>query len=276
MMLGILFALLSALFWATNDIFNKKSLLKGYDENFVLWIRFPAGTVLMLPLGLYFWDFNFTVLWTTFLWLPVEILASVLFIKGIKHAPLSLGMPFFAFMPLFSALFGFLLLGERVSSQGLLGILLILLGSVIVTGGSFRSFFRASRGSFYMLLSATLFGFSVVVGKLVIIESNPFFFSWYYCLVMSVGLLPLVGIRELLNPRNYMNPLNVPMSILFTLGMLTYTLALTHTLTSYVVSVERLAIILDVLYGRIFFGERIRRSFWGALLMVSGAVLLGV
>lgn len=275
-MLGILLALLSAFFWATNDIFNKKSILKGYDENFVLWIRFPFGALLILPLGVHFWDFNLAVFWTTFLWLPVEILASVLFIKGIKHAPLSLGMPFFAFMPLFSALFGFLLLGERVSSEGLFGILLILLGSVIVTGGSFKSFFRASRGSLYMFLSAMLFGFSVVVGKLVIIESNPFFFSWYYCLVMSLGLLPFVGLRELLSLRNYTNPLNVPIGILFTLGMLTYTLALMHTLTSYVVSVERLAIILDVLYGRIFFGERIRRSFWGALLMVSGAVLLGI
>ncbi len=273
---GILFALLSAFFWATNDIFNKKSLLKGYEENFVLWIRFPIGAFLMLPLGLYFWDFNFTVFWTTFLWLPVEIVASILFIKGIKHAPLSLGMPFFAFMPLFSVLFGFILLGEEISSKGFAGIVLILLGSVIVTGGSFRAFFKANRGSLYMLLSALLFGFSVVVGKLVIVESNPFFFSWYYCLVMSFGLLPFVGMKELLNVRNYANPLNIPIGILFTLGMLTYSLALLHTLTSYVVSIERLAIILDVLYGRIFFGERIRRGFWGALLMVFGAVLMSV
>ncbi|WP_457599825.1 EamA family transporter, partial [Hydrogenivirga sp.] len=54
-MLGILLALLSAFFWATNDIFNKKSLLRGYNENFVLWIRFPVGAVLLLPAGIYFW-----------------------------------------------------------------------------------------------------------------------------------------------------------------------------------------------------------------------------
>ena len=275
-MLGILLALLSAFFWATNDIFNKKSLLRGYDENFVLWIRFPVGAVLLLPLGLYFWELNFTVIWTTFVWLPLEVVASVFFIKGIKHAPLSVGMPFFAFMPLFSALFGFFLLGERISAEGFLGIVLILLGSVVITGGSLRNFFKANRGSLYMLLSAMLFGFNVVVGKFVITRSNPFFFSWYYCVVMSFGLIPFVGIRELLNRKNYRNPLNLPMGIFFSLGMVTYTTALLYTFTSYVASIERLAIILDVLYGKLFFGEEIRRSFWGALLMVLGAVLLGV
>ncbi len=275
-MFGILLALLSAFFWATNDIFNKKSILRGYDENFVLWIRFPVGAVLLLPLGLYFWELNFTVIWTTFVWLPLEVVASVFFIKGIKHAPLSVGMPFFAFMPLFSALFGFLLLGERISAEGFLGIVLILLGSVVITGGSLRNFFKANRGSLYMLISAMLFGFNVVVGKFVIIQSNPFFFSWYYCVVMSFGLIPFVGVRELLNRKNYRNPLNLPMGIFFSLGMVTYTTALLYTFTSYVASIERLAIILDVLYGKLFFGEEIRRSFWGALLMVSGAVLLGV
>ncbi|MDQ7082220.1 MAG: DMT family transporter [Aquificota bacterium] len=203
---GILLALASAFFWATNDIFNKKSLLKGYSENFVLWIRFPLGTLLLLPLGLFHWDLNLTVFLTTFLWLPVEVVASLLFIKGIKDAPLSVGMPFFAFMPLFSAVFGWVILGEKVDLTGWAGIILILSGSFIITGGSPSTFFRVSRGAFYMLVSALLFGLSVVIGKLVIVESNPFFFSWYYTSVMSLGLLPLVGRRELLRGENYRNP----------------------------------------------------------------------
>jgi len=273
-MTGIFLALLSAFFWATNDILNKKSLLRGYDENFVLWIRFPVGSVLLLPAGIYFWDFNLTVLWTTFLWLPLEVVASVFFIKGIKMAPLSVGVPFFAFMPVFSALFGFVFLGEEIAPSGLLGIGLILAGSFVLSGGSLVTFLRANRGSLYMLLSAFLFGVSVVVGKFVIVESNPVFFAWFYCAVMSAGLLPIVGLREILRRENYMNPLNVPMGMLFSLGMISYTLALERTLTSYVASLERLAIVLDVIYGRIFFREEISRNFWGALLMVLGAVLL--
>jgi drug/metabolite transporter (DMT)-like permease len=273
---GLLLALASAFFWATNDIFNKKSLLKGYNENFVLWIRFPVGAVLLLPLGLAFWDLNPTVLWTTFVWLPVEVVASVLFIKGIKFAPLSVGMPFFAFMPVFSAFFGYLLLGEDLDLAGWSGVLLILCGSFVITGGSPATFLRLNRGVLYMLASAFLFGFNVVVGKFVIVESNPFFFAWYYCLVMSVGLVPLVGLKEVLRGENYKNPLNLPMGLLFSLGMVTYSWAMVYTYASYVASLERLAIILDVIYGRVFFGESIGRSFWGSLLMVAGAVLLGL
>jgi len=273
---GILLALVSAFFWATNDILNKRSLLDGYEENFVLWVRFPIGAALLLPLGVYFWELNATVLWTTLLWFPSEILASLFFIKGIKYSPLSLSMPFFSFMPLFSAIFGFLLLGEKVSSLGLLGIVLILIGSGVITGGSLRNFFRTSRGSLYILLSAMMFGFSVVVGKLAITDSNPFFFSWYYCLVMSFGLIPFVGKEGLVGSRNYRNPLNIPMGILFSLGMITYAAALEITLTSYVASIERLAIILDVIYGKVFFGEDIRRGLWGAVPMVLGAILLSL
>ena len=275
-MFGILLALLSAFFWATNDIFNKKSLIKGYNENFVLWIRFPLGALFLLPFGLIWWDFSLYVFLTTFLWLPVEVVASLFFIKGIKEAPLSVGMPFFAFMPLFSAFFGWAVLGESPDLKGWAGVLLILAGSFVITGGSPATFFRVNRGALYMLISALLFGLSVVIGKLVIVESNPFFFSWYYSLVMSFGLLPLVGRKELLRKENYRNPLNIPMGILFSLGMLTYSWAMIYTYASYVASVERIAIVLDVIYGKLFFGERIERSFWGSLLMVGGAVMLGV
>ncbi len=273
---GILFSLLAAFFWATNDVFNKKSLMKGYNENFVLWIRFPLGAVLTLPLGILFWDMNRTVLFTTPLWLPVEILASLLFIKGIKMSPLSISIPFFAFMPLFSSLFGYAILGEKLDGKGFIGIALILAGSFIITGGSLSSFFKMNKGSLYILLSAFLFGFNVAVGKLVIVESNPFFFSWYYCVVMTFGLLPLVGFKEIGKPENYKNPLNLPMGLFFSLGMVFYSLAMVYTLASYVASVERLAIILDVLYGRVFFGEKIGRSFWGSVLMVSGAIVLSL
>ncbi|MDQ7082221.1 MAG: hypothetical protein Q9N34_03950 [Aquificota bacterium] len=58
--------------------------------------------------------------------------------------------------------------------------------------------------------------------------------------------------------------------------MVTYSWAMIYTHASYVASVERIAIILDVIYGKIFFGERIRRSFWGSVLMVTGAVVLSL
>ncbi len=203
-------------------------------------------------------------------------MASVFFINGIKFAPLSVGMPFFAFMPLFSAIFGYIFLGEKIETSGFLGIVLILLGSFVITGGSVTSFLKANRGSFFMLVSAVLFGMSAVIGKLAIVKSNPYFFSWYYCTVMTFGLIPLTGFKEIAYKKNYLNPLNLPMGVLFSSGMIAYSLALEKIPVSYTASVERLAIILDVIYGKIFFGEKIKKNFLGSILMVTGAVLLSL
>jgi len=49
-MLGLWLAILSAFFWGTNDYLNKRLLIKGLDENFVLWVRFPIASLLLAPL----------------------------------------------------------------------------------------------------------------------------------------------------------------------------------------------------------------------------------
>ncbi len=274
-LLGALLSLLSALSWATNDIFNKLALKRGYEENFVLWIRFPLGAILLLPLGLIYWDLNKEVLLTTLLWLPTEIVASIFFIKAIKHSPLSIAMPFFAFMPLFSALGGWLILGESLSFRGILGILLIIYGSILLSGTDIKGFFRVNRGALYALLSAALFGFNVVIGKIAVVSSNQFFFAWYYCVVMSFGLLPFV--KEFQPPQVIIKERIFPViGILFSLGMVFYTWAYIYTYASYVAALERLAILLDILYGKVFFYEEVRYTLRASIFMVLGAILLSV
>lgn len=274
-LLGAILAFLSALFWATNDIFNKLTLRKGYDENFVLWIRFPLGVIFLLPLGLHYWELNEKVLLTTLFWLPTEIVASVLFIKAIKFSPLSVAMPFFAFMPLFSALSGWLFLGESLDLRGFLGLLLIVYGSILLSGGNLQSFFEVNRGALYALISAALFGFNVVIGKIAVVSSNQFFFAWYYCLVMSLGLLPFVKIfpppQVIIKEKTFL-----AIGVLFSLGMLFYTWAYIYTYASYVAALERLAILLDIIYGKIFFKEKVKYALRASIFMVLGAILLSL
>ena len=274
-LLGVFFSLLSAVFWATNDIFNKRLIQKEYDENFILWIRFPLGAIFLLPLGIYFWDMNSTVIYTTFLWLPLEILASIFFIRALKYSPLSVVMPFFATMPVFSALAGWVLLGEGLDFKGILGMFLIFYGSTILVESDFKSFFTANKGAFYALLSSLLFGINVVIGKIAVIGSNQFFFAWYYCLVMSFALIPFVKkfpeFRKSIKEYEF-----TVVGMLFSLGMVFYTWAYIYTYASYVAAIERLAILLDVIYGRIFFGEKIRNALKASFIMILGALLLSL
>jgi len=266
---------LSALFWATNDIFNKKLIQKGYEENLVLWVRFPLGALLLLPLGLIYWDLNETVIKTTFLWLPSEIVASIFFIKSLKYAPLSLAMPFYATMPAFSALTGWIVLGEVLSLRSWLGILLIIYGTTLLAGRNIKGFFTLNKGAIYALLSSFLFGVNIVIGKIAVVNSNQYFFSWYYCLVMSFALLPFVKRFNLKSSFSDWKLFGI-VGLFFSLGMLFYTWAYIYTYASFVAATERLAILLDVLYGRVFFKEKVKNAFSASVIMLLGVFLLSL
>lgn len=272
-MIGLLLAFISSFFWATNDYFTKRLINKGYDENLILWIRFPIATLILTPLGIYFWDFNLKLLTYTFLWLPSEVIASVLFVKAIKYAPLSVAMSFYSFMPFFSAFFSFLLLGERISLLGFWGICLLVLGSLLLTNFSPKEFVL-NRGILYMLLSTLLFGFNVVIGKLSILETNAYFFSWYYTLLMSAATFLFVPKGSLKNPR--IEPSFLPLGVFFALGDILYNYSLELIPTSYVASVERVSLLMVLIYSKFLLKEEAKNMIKGALLMFLGSVLIAL
>lgn len=274
-MLGLWLAILSAFFWGTNDYLNKRLLIKGIDENFLLWVRFPLASLLLMPFGLYYWDMSLKLFLYSLIWLPLEVLGGVFFMKGIKYAPLSTAMSFYSFMPVFSALFGWLLLSERPSPLGLLGIGLIILASLIMVGFSPRDFLKKNRGVIYMLISTALFGFNVVLGKASVIESNGLFFSWYYCVLMSLGSLLFVKPSHIIKLQNYKSWEIPTIGFFFALGDVLYNLALFFTLSSYVASAERLSLLFALIYGRVFLGESLNKALIPALFMMVGNVLIG-
>ncbi|WP_041434090.1 DMT family transporter [Thermocrinis albus] len=275
-MIGVLMALASALFWATNDLISKKLLQKGWDEYLVLWVRFPVATLILTPLGILYWDLKENVFLYTFLWLPIEVLGGIFFMKGLKHAPLSVAMTFYSFMPFFTAVSSFLVLGETITFVGFVGVCLLVAGSLILTGFSVGDFFRKNIGSLYMLISTALFGFNVTLGKMVVLESNPFFFAWYYSLCMSLATLFFVR-RNILSARTvWRNPVIFLLGFLFASGDLLYLYAYLYIPASYVAALERTSLLIAVLYGRIFFGEPIERVLPSSLLILSGSLLLAL
>ena len=269
-MLGVSLALLSSLFWGTNDYFSKRLLIKGLDENFTLWVRFPIAFFLLTPLGIFYWDFNIKVLTYALIWLPLEVLGGVLFIKGLKYAPLSVAMSFYSFMPVFSALFGWLILSEEPSPMGILGMSLVIFATLILVGFSPKEFFKKNRGVIYMLLSTIFFGFNVVIGKASIIESNSFFFSWFYALCMSFGTLVFVKPSQIIKKENYKHWEIPLLGLFFAIGDILYNLALLLTLSPYVASAERLSLLIAILYGKVLLKEETKRVVFPALLMIAG------
>ncbi|MCS7170805.1 MAG: DMT family transporter [Aquificaceae bacterium] len=275
-MLGLSLALISSLFWGTNDYISKRLLAKGLDENFVLWVRFPISLVILTPLGIYYWDMSLKLITYSLFWLPFEVLGGVFFIKGLKYTSLSVAMSFYSFVPVFSALFGWLLLSEKPSTHGLLGILLIVSSTLLIVGFSPKEFLKTNRGALYMLVSTILFGFNVALGKLSVVESNGLFFSWYYCLLMSVGMLFFLRPSKITKVENYRHWEVPAVGMLFAFGDVLYNLALSLTLSSYVASAERLSLLVALFYGKFFLGESSKHFLIPALLMLLGNSLMAL
>jgi len=140
--------LLSALSLASADALTK-ARLGDFSARELAFIRLTLSGLLASPLlllqpfpalPLAFWGWVVAAV-------PLEILAMLLYMRAIRDYPFSQTLPYLAFTPVFVILVGQLLLGERLSGQGLIGILYgawlfhetglghhLLAGSVMVIG----------------------------------------------------------------------------------------------------------------------------------------------
>ena len=127
--LWALLALTSAFTLATSDAFTKKALV-SHDEYIVAWLRLVFSLPLLIVSFLFIpvpeLDSNFYAAFL--LAVPLEILSIVLYIKALRLSPLSLTLPFLALTPVFLIFVSYLILGEKVSLWGGMGIFLIALG----------------------------------------------------------------------------------------------------------------------------------------------------
>ena len=170
-------ALVCALCQALADVFTRR-FLAACTAAEVVMVRLGLTAILLLPLVALrppalpdpaFWG------WVG-LALPLELLAMVLYMTAIRVSPLALTLPYLAFTPVFSALFGWLVLGEQVSLRGLGGVLLVVIGTWALNlerpeFGQTRSWLAPlvaigrERGSRLMLAVALIYSLTSVLGK---------------------------------------------------------------------------------------------------------------
>ncbi len=284
-------ALLSAFSLASADACSKK-LLPGYRAREMVLVRFSFSALLLTPL-LYFSPLPTVppVFWCWLaLALPLEILAMLLYMQAIRDSPLSLTLPYLAFTPVFTAMAGYLLLGERVSAQGLLGIVLVVSGAYLLnleaaeTPGRVRLSkpLRAivnERGSRLMLAVALIYGLTSVIGKIELQYASSWSFAAVYFVLL--GLLSLILFAfsssrpRVLHVLGRKPAIHLLIGGLFTAMIVTHFMALERVATAYMISVKRISILFGMIYGALLFGEQdlLRRLAAGAL-MVAGVALL--
>jgi len=280
-------SLASAFLLATSDALAKKAV-QDENEYLVAWFRLLFTLpVLIITLVLTPWpvlDKDFYQAF--FIALPVELITIILYVKALKLSPLSLTVPFLSLTPVFLISISYLLLGEKVSLIGALGILLIAAGGYIlnidtVRRGLFeplRSILR-DKGALLMIAVALLYGITSSMGKMAITHSSPLFFGASYFIALSIAFLPIAllkgrgSAKEFIRSGKYKR-LFFP-GVCYALMVVTHMEALSLTKVAYMISVKRTSLLMSVIYGYLLFQEgNSRGRFLGAFLMFTGFVLV--
>ncbi len=280
-------SLASAFFLATSDVLVKRAV-RNENEYLIAWFRLlftlPALmiTILLIPFPKLDRDFYLSF----FIALPVELVTIILYIKALKLSPLSLSVPFLALTPVFLVSVSYLVLGEKVSLLGSVGILLIATGGYTLNIDMYRKgcfeplrVIYREKGAILMIGVALLYSITSSLGKVAIMHSSPLFFGASYFIALNIVFAPIAlwkgrsALGDFVKKGKFIS-LFFP-GMLYALMIITHMEAMKLTKVAYMISVKRTSLLMSVLYGYFLLQEEhIRTRFFGALLMFAGFVLV--
>ncbi len=267
-----------------------KRYLSDYSAVEIALVRFVFTALLLLPfllvqprpsLPLTFWA------WVGLL-VPLEVLAMLLYMEAIRTSALSQTLPYLAFTPVFTVLTGGLLLGERVSPTGFLGIALVTVGAYLLNLD--RAFAPRSTallaplkeafnkpGSRLMLAVAALYSVTSVLGKGALAYAPPLFFGPFYFVLLGLvtASMALVARPQILAVAMRRLTAHIIVGIAMAAMVLTHYLALDQVQVAYMIAVKRTSLLFGIMYGALLFGERqLPQHLAAGALLVLGVFLI--
>jgi drug/metabolite transporter (DMT)-like permease len=281
-------ALGSALGTAGADAVTKRHFgdLSPYAMSLAQWL-YPLP--ILLAVGLFTpWPHLDQTFWMAVAAaLPLEVAATLLYMRALKVCHLSLCIPLLAFTPVFMILTGWLFLGEALSQGGLVGIALISGGGYILSLGSgptgiwapLKALVREEKGAILMLIVAAIYSCTASLGKLAILHSEPVFFGVAYPLCFS-------GVMLLGYPVSQPRPgpalwgrykFGLVVGFCMAGSIFCHVYGIVRAPAAYMVAVKRLSILFSVLLGGLWLQERpFLPRLLGAGLMVAGVIIIAL
>ena len=225
--------------------------------------------------------------WVTAL-VPLELLAMWLYVLAIRDSALSHSLPYLAFTPVLTTVSGLLVLGERVSLQGLVGILLVVTGAYLLNieharGGGLRAWLAPfpailrERGSRLMLAVAALYSLTSVMGKGALQYVTPETFGPFYWCILGLSALVVFSVgRPRLARVLWRRPgWHLAVGILMGIMVVTHFMALARVEVAYMISVKRTSLLFGIVYGALLFREHgLGRNLLAGTLMCLGVAAI--
>ena len=222
-------------------------------------------------------------------WMPaiasvlLNIVANLLFLQGMRVAPISVTVPLLSLTPVFATLLAIPLLGERPSSTHTLGILLVVGGAIALnwrTGGGPSSQPEGSlKGALMVAFTAFLWSLTIPLDKLSVERGNAPFHGIVLTTGVALGVLAVRVVQRGLGDLGAVR--RVPGIYVLALAVSTLALALQFLAFPqvFVGTIETLkrgiGNFAALVSGKVFFHEPFTvRKLWAVVLMAVGVALI--
>jgi|SRR5581483_6378081 len=300
--------IIAGLMSATNiftDVARKKAVLKHQLIPTTFWCQVSAAVVFGLVVigrliagthivfrdgGLLFGlaGVHLSPASTYFVYLTIDVLlvsiANVLYFRALQVSPLSLCIPFLAFTPIFLIPTGFLMLGELPPAAKLLGVVLVVIGSVLLHRRLFAVGWTApikaivqEKGSRYMLIVAFIFSVTNPLEKKLVLISDVYTQAFAF----GIGLCVFFFVLTLAKREDFGGALHGNVLWISAAGVMDgISLLLQFASYHYIdvvisISIKRAGIVLAVFFGWLFFRERgIPDKTIGSSVMLIGVLII--
>jgi len=287
--LAIVLVLLSAVFHALRSLFTKES----GDKQVFLWLYSIFALLFFSPLFIYFLFSVGITNFAAYAWCAgsgfIHFIYWIFLTHAYKEGDLSHVYPIMRSSPALVLVIAVLFLGERVSVQGLAGIMLVAVGVYIInmkhiTGqeliAPFKSIAsdRATQFAFLTLVSVALYS---IVDKMAVNYIHPILFAFFHLFCGMCYYTPYILVTKTGDViRKEWNTGLVRIVMAGVIGITGYSLiliAFTIERVSYIVSLRQLSVVFAVLMGSFWLKEKhkgIRLA--GALIIFCGGFLISL
>jgi drug/metabolite transporter (DMT)-like permease len=210
--------------------------------------------------------------------------AQLLLMRALQVSSMSLCIPFMAFTPVFLIGTGYVMIGELPSWIKLLGVGLIVIGSLLMHRRLFAAGWTAplkavmkEKGSRYILLVAFILSVTNPIEKRLVTMSDPLSQAFSYCLGLCVLFAILVWVRRAdcsavmrTAPR-----WTVLAGVMDAAALLLQFFTYSYLAVVITISIKRAGIVLSVLAGWLIFREKeITDKVIAASAMLGGVLIL--
>jgi drug/metabolite transporter (DMT)-like permease len=288
-MTWIIYSLTAMALVATAMILEKKSLLREHAMQFSAVLAI-VNMIIALPflITANYSTLNLQIVTLMFFASILGSLAFLFMAKSVRHTEISIAAPLLALSPALTALIGFIILGEKIGIYQILGILLIVAGSYVITLRKEETFIQGIIKVFkykyyrFIIFAIILYSFASVVDKFFLTTYNldattyvaimQIFIALHLFMMISVFHNGINDIKEGFKQAKWL----ILLIAVCTVG---YRVAQSEAFklaeTGIVIAVKRASALIVVLVGGEMFQEKhlIKKTI-AALIIVAGILLI--